>query len=193
MSQEPGLARLQGMLKWLIRNRIAAFEKQFDYDMTYARELLATDLGAFFALAKVQAMGNYAKGVPKEVRYAAKLVGTMAEDCGPCTQLMVTMAFRDGVAPPQLAAVLRSDDDAMTGDVRLAVTFARAALAHEAAADELREQVVAKWGKKGLATLAFSLAVARVYPTVKYALGHGKACRRIVVAGAPIGVVRSAA
>ena len=42
------------MLKWLIRNRINAFEKAFEYDMTYAREVLATDLGAFLAFAKIQ-------------------------------------------------------------------------------------------------------------------------------------------
>ena len=181
------------MLKWFIRNRINSFEKTFEYDMTYARELLATDLSAFLAFAKIQAMGNYTKGVPRDVRYAAKLVGTMAEDCGPCTQLMVTMAIKDGVDPKTLSAVLRSDDAAMTDDVRLGAQFARAALAHDPAADELREQIVAKWGHKALITLAFALTLARIYPTMKYALGHGKACQRIQVAGTPVVVVRSAA
>jgi len=27
---------------------------------------------------------------------------------------------------------------------------------------------------------------ARIYPTVKYALGHGKACMRVVVGGTPV-------
>ena len=35
-------------------------------------------------------------------------------------------------------------------------------------------------------SLAFGLVGARIYPTLKYALGHGKACQRIVVAGEPI-------
>ena len=32
---------------------------------------------------------------------------------------------------------------------------------------------------------------ARIYPTVKYAMGHGKACTRIVVGGTPIGFDRT--
>lgn len=181
------------MLKWLIRKRITAFEKTFGYDMTYVREVLATDLSAFLAFAKVAAMSNYRKGVPRDVHYAAKLVGAMAEDCGPCTQLVVTWAIKDGVDPKTLSAVLRSDDAAMPPEVRLGAQFARASLAHAPAADELRDQIVAKWGGKALVSLAFALTVARIYPTMKYALGHGKTCQRIEVAGAPVVVVRSAA
>jgi hypothetical protein len=35
-------------------------------------------------------------------------------------------------------------------------------------------------------SLAFTILTARMYPTVKYAMGHGKACTRVVVGGAPI-------
>jgi hypothetical protein len=35
-------------------------------------------------------------------------------------------------------------------------------------------------------SLAFAITAARVYPTSKYALGHGKACQRVVVAGETI-------
>ena len=35
-------------------------------------------------------------------------------------------------------------------------------------------------------SLAFAITAARLYPTVKYALGHGKACMRIVVGGTPL-------
>lgn len=41
--------------------------------------------------------------------------------------------------------------------------------------------MVARWGRRGLASLALALASARVFPTVKYALGHGRACTRVVV------------
>ena len=41
--------------------------------------------------------------------------------------------------------------------------------------------------------LAFAMAAARVYPTVKYALGHGKACTRLVVGGESIAVDRELA
>ncbi len=181
------------MLKWLIRNRLAAFERTFEYDMSYARDILDTDVGAFLAFARVQKMGTYRKDVPVDVHYAAKLVGLMAEDCGPCTQLVVTMALREKVDPKQLSAVLRGDDEALSEDVWLGVKFARASLAHDPAADALRDTIVAKWGQRALISIAFALTMSRVYPTIKYALGHGKTCERVVVAGAPIVVVRSAA
>lgn len=181
------------MLKWLIRGRLAAFEKQYGYDLSYARDLLAWDTGAFLAFARIQKLSNYRKGAPAAARYAAKLIGTMAEDCGPCTQLMVTMAIEEKVDPNVLSAVLRGDDEALPEDAWLAVRFARASLAHAPEADALREAIVAKWGERGLISMAFALTLSRVYPTLKYALGHGKACQRVVVAGAPVVVARAAA
>lgn len=73
----------------------------------------------------------------------------MNEDCGPCTQLNVTMALRDGVDGKQLAAVLAGDEATMSSDVALAVRFARAALAHDLEADGYREEIVRRWGAKG--------------------------------------------
>lgn len=178
------------MLTWFIRRRLAAFEKKFGYDAGYAHELLEEDLGAFLAFARTTGMGNYHKGAPAAAIFAAKLTGTLAEDCGPCAQLIVTMALAAGVDGKQLAAVVGGDEAAMTDDVKLAVRFARASLAHDASADEHREEIVRRWGKPGLYSLAFALTVARVYPTVKYALGHGKACQRVVVDGRPVEVVR---
>jgi hypothetical protein len=181
------------MLKWFIRRRLTAFEKTYGYDASYARELLDEDLDAFLAFARITGMGNYHKRAPESAIYAAKLVGTLAEDCGPCTQLNVTMALHAGVDGTQLAAVLANDEAAMSDDVKLAVRFARASLAHAPAADEHRDEIVKRWGKEGLYSLTFGLTAARVYPTVKYALGYGKACQRIVVDGTPVPVVRDEA
>jgi hypothetical protein len=181
------------MLRWIAENRIAAFERDYDYDMTYIRELLATDLGAFYAFTRFQSLANYRKDLPRDPLYGAKITGTMIGDCGPCTQLVVTMALREGVPPDLISAVLRRQDDALPEDVRLTVQFARASLAHDPDADPLREQIVKRWGQRALVTLAYTLVTTQVYPTLKYALGHGKACQRVVVAGAPIAVAAGAA
>jgi hypothetical protein len=179
------------MLRWLIRGRLAAFEKRFDYDMSYARDILAADTSAFFALSKLMAMSNYRKDVPTDVAYAVKITGTLAEDCGPCTQLMVTMGLKDGVAGKTIAMILGGDTATMPAELALSVKFARASLAHDPAADDLRDDILKRWGPRALVSLAFGLTMARVYPTLKYALGHGKACQRIVVEGEPI-LVRAA-
>src|SRR5216117_553389 len=71
-------------------------------------------------------------------------------------------------------------------DVALVWKFTRATLAHDAAADEYREAIVKRWGRRALVSLAFAITAARIYPTVKYALGHGTACVRVVVGGTPV-------
>lgn len=178
------------MLKWLIKRQLRAFETTYNYDMTYARELLDTDPVAFRKFAKVMGIAHYRKDVPQSVWAAAKLVGTMAEDCGPCTQLVTTMSERAGVPPTVLQAILERDLEAMPEDVALGFRFAEASLAHDPEADELREQVVARWGKRGLISLAFALTSARLFPTLKYAVGEGKACSRVNIGGKSLVVAR---
>ena len=181
------------MLRWLMRNRLNAFERKYGYDVSYVREMVDADPRAVLALSKVQALGNYRRDVPRDAYWASKLVGTVTEDCGPCTQLVVTMALGAGAEPRVLAAVLAGDDAALPADVLLAVRFARAALAHAPEADELREQITAKWGPRAVISLAFALTAARIYPTITSALGHGKSCQRVRVDGRDLAVVRSAA
>jgi hypothetical protein len=121
-----------------------------------------------------------------EAWYAAGITAVRHEDCGPCAQLGVAMAERAGARPEVLRAVLTDNPDAMPADVALVWKFTRATLAHDAAADGYREAIVKRWGRLALISLAFAMAASRIYPTVKYALGHGKACTRVVVGGAPV-------
>jgi len=174
------------MLKWLIRNRLTAFQNKFDYDLAYARQILDADTRAFLRFARLGGLSAYRRDVPLDVYYAVKLATTVLEDCGPCTQLMVAMALHDGVEPRTIASVLEGSDERLGDAAWLGVQFARAVVAHDSAADELREEIVRRWGPRALVSLAFAIAAARVYPTIKYALGHGKACRRVIVAGETI-------
>ncbi|HEY4241199.1 MAG TPA: hypothetical protein VGM88_15355 [Kofleriaceae bacterium] len=174
------------MLTWYLRRRIGAFERRYEYDMTYARELLATDRGAFFRIGRISALLHYRRDCPAELYYGASLTALVREDCGPCTQLSVAFALEAGVPPTILAAILEDHGAAMGADAFLGVRFARAVLARDVAADELRAEVLAKHGPRAALSLAFALVSARFYPTLKYALGHGKACTRVVVGGAPV-------
>jgi hypothetical protein len=178
------------MLKWIIRRKLAAFERTYGYDATYMRDLLDTDLGAFMAFARACKLGQYRKDVPREVWMAASMVSIVHEDCGPCTQLGVTLALAEGIDAKVIAAVLAGDRARMSPEVALGVDFARATIAHAPEVDELREQIVARWGKRAVVALAFAVLSSRLYPTVKYALGYGKACQRITVEGQVVSIVR---
>lgn len=180
------------MLAWIIRRQIASFEQQYGYDLSYMRDLLDADLSAALRFAKVAALAEYCKDVPKDAWYAAKLVGTMAEDCGPCTQLVVTMAERDHVPAASLRALLAGEDDALPETMRLAARFARAVLARDPQADDLREEICRRWGRRGLVSLSFALTAARLFPTIKYALGRGRSCSKVQVGGSTVSVHRAA-
>jgi len=174
------------MLKWLIKNRIAAFEREFGYDASYAREVLETDARAFWKFAKISGLSEYRRDVPAALYYAVKITGTLAEDCGPCTQLSVTMALKDGVDPRAIASIIEGAEAMMNDEVRLGVRFARSVLAHAPEADEVRGEIVKRWGPRALVSVAFAITAARFYPTLKYAMGFGKACQRVFVAGEPV-------
>jgi hypothetical protein len=171
------------MIRWFLLRQIAAFERSWNYDSSYIKEVLDTDPRALWTFSKVMGLSQYRKNVPPAPYYAAKITCTLAEDCGPCTQLAVDMATRAGVDVAALKAIVAGDIAAMPDDVALSVRFTRATLRHDWEADRLREEVVRRWGKRGLISLAFAVTAARVFPTLKYAMGHGQACLRVTVGG----------
>jgi hypothetical protein len=173
------------MFGWLVRRRFDAYEREFDYDTSYLRDIYAVSPRAFWRFTKFIGLSTYREAAPYDAWFAAKLVGTLAEDCGPCTQLVVTMAERAGVNAATLRAILAGDEAAMSADAALGYRFSRAVLSRDVAlGDLLREEIILRWGQKAVISLGFSLASSRVFPAVKYALGHGKACVRVRVAGA---------
>ena len=179
------------MIKWLLRRRIAAFERTWNYDSSYVREVLDADPRALMTFAKVTGVSRYRQDVPPAAHFAAKIVGVMAEDCGPCAQLTVDMAQRAGVDPAILRAVVARDFAAMPYDVALAARFTEASLRHAPEADDLRAEVVRRFGKRGLVSLAFAMVAARIFPTLKYALGYGRSCTRVTVGGEQRPVLRA--
>lgn len=174
------------MLKWFFHRKLRAFEREHGYDASYMHELLDTDLSAFMKFARATSLGAYRKDVPLEVVTAAHLTASIQADCGPCTQLGVGFALEAGVPAATIAAIVSGDEAAMSPDCALACRFARAVLARDPAADAHREQIVQRWGPRALLALAFGAMAAQLYPALKYALGHGKACTRVIVAGQPI-------
>jgi hypothetical protein len=174
------------MVKWLMRRGIKAFERQWNYDASYVHELIETDPRAAWMFQRAVGLGRYRRDVPADALFAAGITAARHEDCGPCAQLGVTMAERAGIDPKVIRAVLTETPLLMPPDVALAWRFTRATLDHDPSADQYRDEIIRRWGPRAVVSLAFAIVTARLYPTVKYAMGHGKACIRIVVGGAPL-------
>ena len=181
------------MLRAILKRQIDAFERTWRYDASYMRDLLAASIPSFLRFGMVTGMVDR-KAAPAAALAAAGIVGTLAEDCGPCVQISTDMARAAGVSPEVLRAILAGDLAAMGPEASLVFRFARASLARDMeACDPLREEIVARWGEKGLVAIGLSLTTARMYPTLKYALGRGKTCSRVMVEGSPVAPPRLAA
>jgi hypothetical protein len=169
---------------------VRAFERRWNYDASYLREIIEVSPRAAWRFISAARLGDYNSDVPLEALVAAGLTAVRSEDCGPCTQLGIAMAERRGVGPEVLRAIVKDDVASMPDDVALAWRYTKAVLAHDAAADDYRDVIVERWGPRAVVSLAFAITTARIYPTVKYAMGHGKACTRVMVGGAPVAVGR---
>ncbi len=173
------------MLRALLSRQVRSMERRYDYDAGYMRDVLAVSPWTLLKFGLVASLGHGRRAPPAALA-AAGIVGTLAEDCGPCTQISVDIASRAGVEPGVLRAILAGDEAAMGEAAALAWRFARACLARDmVGADPLRDEIVRRWGQGGLVDIGLALTTARMYPTLKYALGHGKACSRVTVGGEP--------
>lgn len=174
------------MLRAILSRGLDGFERTWRYDASYMRLVLKVSPASLVKFA----LGTRAPDVraaPGVALVAAGIVGTLAEDCGPCTQIAVDMATSHGVPPAILRAIVAGDEAAMGEIAALVWRFARASLARDMeACDPERDEIVRRWGEKGLVAISLSLTAARMYPTLKYALGYGKSCSKVVVAGEDI-------
>src|SRR4030095_6988498 len=105
MSHSEALSRLRfqtrrsEMIKWVLRRAIHKFEQEWNYDASYIRDMIDASPRAAWLFSRVTALGQFRRGLPIEAWSAAGITAVRHVDCGPCTQLAVTMAERAGVGP----------------------------------------------------------------------------------------------
>lgn len=181
------------MLRAYLARWIDGFERTFNYDASYMRHVLRVNPASLMKFA-LGTRSPDVKAAPHEALIAAGLVGTLAEDCGPCVQVAVDIATANGVDPAVLRGVLAGDEGAMGETAALAYRFARASLARDMeVCDPLRDEIVRRWGDKALAAISLAIVASRMYPTLKYAMGYGKTCSRVTVGGETVAPARLAA
>lgn len=181
------------MRSWIARRTLRGFAKRYAYDTSYLEMMLNESPSGFFKFAPVMKAAAHREAVPIDASFAAKIVGALAEDCGPCTQLVVDMALEAGMPKDQIEAVLHRDPRAMNDATTLGFRFADAVVRRSADDSELRDAVRAQWGEKGVIDLTLALQMSRMFPMVKAGLGYAKECHRVTVGGQNVDVVKQAA
>jgi len=171
------------MLNWLVKKQLKKFGVRWGYDTGYAREIVEdAGVGAVLPLQALQKLGSYRKA-PLDAYYGAALTAGKAADCGPCLQLGVRMAEAAGLKPDAIRAILKRDCAKLSKDALLGVELALATIVRDGSGDGARQEILNRWGRAGLVSLAYAIVGAQAYPTFKYAIGHGHACVRLNVGG----------
>lgn len=164
------------MLRSLLHHAIARQEKTLGTSLDYLREIADSSPSAFLNFALVTPLGTHRRHLPPVAWHLARVSATFAEDCGTCAQIAIDLARRDGVPADVLQAVIADDTRELPPALRDLHRYTRAVCSgHDDA--ELREQVRAHYGTPALIELGLTIAVSRLIPTLKRALGHATACR----------------
>lgn len=169
------------MIRYLFNKILLSMKKRYDYDVCYMQDILQADLRAFLKFMGFQILSSHSGHVPLGPLFAARIRAIIWDDCGPCTQLVVNMALEANLNPDIVRAIIDRDLAKLPEHIAMVVQFTERVLAHNPEADDLREEILALWGQKGLITLSFAISSSRVYPALKYTLGYGKACSKIIV------------
>jgi hypothetical protein len=178
------------MRRFLVNRMLDYFGRRYNYDVSYMRAISDASPSAFGKFGKITALSRHREAVPIEISHAARLVGVLTEDCGPCTQLAADMAREAGVMDEQIRAIVSDDWQALPAQVLLACRFARAMIGQGPVLVDLREQVRQLWGDKGVIDLTFATQMSRIYPMVKAGLGYAATCRSVTVGTGEVTVSR---
>jgi len=164
------------------------FERQTKYNAAYMHQIIDVSPGAGIRLSLLPLINQYKGDAPAALWYGAGIASMIDGDCGPCLQLMVDGALHDGVSESDIEALIAHDLSAASDDARLGFLLGKAAIEGDAQAQEWRETVVVRHGRKALIGLAYVTATARVYPVLKRVLGYGDECQivRIGTTEAPV-------
>lgn len=169
------------MLRRLIETRIAAAERDLGVPADYMRHILRVSLRAFFKFVKIMPLAQYRRRLPSEPFHVARLVATRDEDCGTCVQIEVNLAKKDRVPPGVIQAVLAARPDELSPELADVYRFAEAVVTASGTEDEFRERIRQRYGEEALVELAMTIAVCRVFPITKRALGYAKSCSAVNV------------
>ena len=180
------------MLGFIVERALARAEKRFGVSFDYARHMARHSPKSTLPMLGLQRIGGFRSVCPPGPWHAAQIAATLAEDCGPCAQIAVTLAREAGVP----AATVRALIDRRLADVEPGIAdaflFGDAVARSGPAADELRERLQTRYGEAAIVDLAIGIAVARVWPALKRALGHAQYCQRVVIDGEVAAVTRAA-
>ena len=169
------------MIRRLITRQLAKEERVLGESLDYLRGILAHSLSAFFKFGMFIPLSKHRKVLPTDAYRVARIVATRDEDCGPCVQIELNLAQKEGVPAKVLQAVIDEKPESLPDSLREVYDFAQAVIGNTAEQGALREKMRQRFGQEGLNELALGMASARVFPMTKRATGYAKSCSKVTL------------
>jgi len=159
---------------------IDAFEKRYNYNSDFIRDMLHHSDGGFAVYSGFHPMAVYRDAMPVEEYYVAKIATMQTEDCGECLQLNVDFARESGVSPELIRSAL-AGGSGLPSDLKAVYDYAVSVAAHSEIPEESVKELEHRYGMTFMVELALCIASAKVFPTIKRTLGYAKSCRLVTV------------
>ncbi len=167
--------RPRGLIQRFIFRWVDSFEKQAGVSADYCRWMANVSPGAFLKFGKLGKLTQYRRVLPADASAVAHLIAARDQDCGPCVQIGINFALRDGVPREIVKAVIDRQPDRLPPKLADVYHFAETVVA--GGDDEtLRQRVREHYGDEGLFELGLGMAVGQTFPVVKRAIGFAKSC-----------------
>ena len=149
------------MFRWFMQRWIDKFERTWNYDASYMRDVLDADPRAVLAFSKVR---RYER-LPQGCAAGALFCRRHRRRHGGGLRSLHAAGDRHGAAPRRRAGDLaccrrRATSPQCPTRWRSPCALPRRACDHAPEADDLREEVVRQFGKRGLVSLAFALTAS---------------------------------
>jgi len=157
-------------------------EKTLGVTLDYQRDMAAASPGSALRLQEIARLARDGQAVPEPVALMAALGATLAEDCGDCVQIYVNLAAKAGIEHRFIKSALEHRLADLPTDLKLGLCFGRVVAENDPMLLEKGAALEARFGRKALVDLAMIVALARVFPTVKRALGHSRSCAEAKIA-----------
>lgn len=164
------------------RAAIVEREKALGVTLDYQRDMAAAAPGSALRLQEIGRLAREGRTVPEPVALMAALGATLAEDCGDCVQICVNLAAEAGIEGRFLKAALEHRVADLPPDLKLGFCFGRVVAENDPMLLEKGAALEARFGRKALVDLAMAVALARLFPAVKRALGHSSSCAEVKIA-----------
>jgi alkylhydroperoxidase family enzyme len=169
------------MLYSLIARRLDVAERTLGEPLDYLRFMARSSMRAFLDFAFRSPTAWRRRSLPREAYHVARLAAVRSEDCGPCVQTAVNIALADGVRPELLEIAVGPHPETLDAALAEVYAFAFAVAGNTGDEERHREGMRARYGDEGLVELGLAIAGARVYPTLKRALGYAQSCALVHV------------